>query len=346
MWEYILYLFLRNAIEIFFVVFVLLNITTFFLYVIDKRKAEKNKWRISEFTLILFTLMCGAVGAYFGMRVARHKTKKKKFKIAVAISFIFTLIVMIHIAHSLTLDRIINYVEIEFRSENWPSELNGYRIAFITDKHNIEDETMRKIANELNEREINLLLLGGDFHYSVYENTLREIAKINTTDGIFGVDGNHDYCATSLFAAKRQHEITPLDNSGVQIHNGFYLAGVQDLWIRNPNIEKAIADANENDFILLITHNPDVSMIQPTAGIDLILAGHTHGGHVTFFGYPAFLLLRNITDYGTRFNRGFNHSADGVPVFTSVGLSSNAISPRAFARPEVIIFTMSGETKN
>jgi len=340
--EFILYQFLRYVIEIFFIIFVLLNLTTFFLYVIDKRQALKNKWRISEFTLISFTLMCGGIGAFLGMHFSKHKIKKIKFKIVLIFSLIITLIPMIHIVHSLTLDRIIRYAKIEFRSESWPAELDGYRIAFMTDMHTITDESMRKVAEELNKRNIDLLLLGGDFDMRNYQNTLREIAEINTTNGIFGVEGNHDDYVR-LFAAKERHGIMPLDNNGTHIHSGFYLAGVRDNWNRISDIEESVAGANENDFILLVAHNPDISMMQPTAGIDLIIAGHMHGGHITFFCYPSYLLRGSITDYGTRFGRGFSSSADGVPVFTSSGIGPYFTAPRIFARPEVVIFTMYNE---
>ena len=330
-----------GVIELFSIIFTFANIFTFALYAIDKRKAAKGRWRISEKVLIFFTLAFGGIGALLAMCLIRHKTQKRKFKFAAAIGLIIVLVPVIHIVHSLTLDRIVRYVEIEFHSPNWPTELDGYRIAFMTDFHIITDEDMRRVAAELNQRNLDLLLLGGDFSTrgSHYQGTLREIAQIETTDGIFGVEGNHDD-HIRLFAAKEQHGMTPLDNSGARIRDGFYLAGVHDLWNRSPDIKTAVANARANDFILLLSHNPDVTMAQSTYGIDLILSGHAHGGQITFFGFPMYLLRGSITDYGTRFGHGFAYSADGVPVFTSRGVGVYYNVPRIFARPEVVIFTM------
>jgi len=330
-----------GLIEWFITFFILINIFTFSLYLIDKRQAVKSKWRINEGMLILFTIACGGIGALFGICFAKHKTKSIKIRLAILLGLIIAFVPMIHIVHSFTLDRMIHYVEIEFRSENWPAGLEGYRIAFMTDMHVIADEDMRKIVAELNEKNIDLLLLGGDFSMgnAHYQGTVREIARTVTTDGIFGVEGNHDDYIR-LFNAKKQYGITPLDNSGIHIREGFYLAGVQDLWNRNPNIQEAVESAYAHDFILLISHNPDVSMVQSTEGIDLILSGHTHGGQITFFGFPMYLLRGSITNYGTRFAYGFAYSADGVPVFTSRGLGVYYDVPRIWARPEVVIFTM------
>lgn len=330
-----------GIIELLSIILVLVNVFTFALYVLDKRKAIKGKWRISEQALLFFALAFGGIGAICGICLARHKTRKWKFRVAAAIGLVVTLVSVIHIAHSLTLDRVIRYVEVEFRSENWSAELNGYRIAFMTDMHTITDEAMREVAVELNRRDLNLLVLGGDFSMrdDHYRGTIREIAQITATDGIFGVEGNHDD-HIRVFGAMEQYGIMPLDNSGLHIREGFFLAGIHDMWNRSPNIAEAAADAYDSDFVLLISHNPDVTMVQPTTGLDLILAGHTHGGQITFFGIPLYLLCGSITSYGMRFANGFAYSADGVPVFTSSGVGSYYNVPRVFARPEIVIITM------
>jgi len=83
-----------------------------------------------------------------------------------------------------------------------------------------------------------------------------------------------------------------------------------------------------------------VLMTQSTDGVDFVLSGHTHGGQITFFGFPMYLLRGSITEYGTRFGYGFSYSADGTPVFVSRGIGVYYSVPRIWARPEVVIFTM------
>lgn len=57
-----------------------INAVTFIVYGIDKYKAKKAKWRISEATLLLLAVLVGSVGAWVGMKVWHHKTMHKKFK--------------------------------------------------------------------------------------------------------------------------------------------------------------------------------------------------------------------------------------------------------------------------
>ena len=57
-----------------------INILTFAVYGIDKRKAKQGSWRISEATLLMLAVIGGTIGALLGMQVWRHKTMHLKFK--------------------------------------------------------------------------------------------------------------------------------------------------------------------------------------------------------------------------------------------------------------------------
>ena len=65
-----------------------INIATFFLYGIDKYKAKKGRWRISEATLLLMAVVGGSIGAWTGMRLWHHKTMHKKFKYGIPVIII------------------------------------------------------------------------------------------------------------------------------------------------------------------------------------------------------------------------------------------------------------------
>ena len=50
--------------QIFLIVFAVISVVNFFMYGIDKRKAKKGKWRISEKALLLTSFFGGAVGGF------------------------------------------------------------------------------------------------------------------------------------------------------------------------------------------------------------------------------------------------------------------------------------------
>ena len=59
----------------------LVNIIGFALMFIDKKRAQKNQWRIKEATLFLTAAIGGSIGSMLGMKVFRHKTKHLSFLI-------------------------------------------------------------------------------------------------------------------------------------------------------------------------------------------------------------------------------------------------------------------------
>ena len=58
----------------------LANVVTFIAYGIDKYKAKKGTWRISEATLLLMAFVGGSIGAWLGVKAFHHKTMHKKFQ--------------------------------------------------------------------------------------------------------------------------------------------------------------------------------------------------------------------------------------------------------------------------
>lgn len=59
----------------------IINITTFFAFGIDKSKARRNNYRISERMLLTMSACGGSIGGIIGMQVFHHKTKHMVFNL-------------------------------------------------------------------------------------------------------------------------------------------------------------------------------------------------------------------------------------------------------------------------
>ena len=74
-----------------------INIATFLLYGIDKYKAKKGRWRISEATLLTMAAIGGSIGAWAGMRLWHHKTMHKKFKYGIPVIIIMQIALVVYL---------------------------------------------------------------------------------------------------------------------------------------------------------------------------------------------------------------------------------------------------------
>ncbi len=247
---------------------------------------------------------------------------------------------LLHLTTMLTLDRIVEYKKAVVASPKIHKSLDGYKICFISDTHFIEREKFRKIVERIDKEKLDVLLLGGDFseESEMTKNQLVLISEVETADGIYAVDGNHDD-PEFLFKEMQRLDISPLPNKGRHLRQGLYLGGVEDFRRRKPDIDLALSEAGEDDFVILLSHNPDIAAFHDTEGIDLMLCGHTHGGHANIFG--AFSpMLQMISKTGQKYRAGWSDLPAGGKMFVSNGLGIHHNLPRVFSRPQVVLFTL------
>lgn len=76
----------------------IINAVSFLLMLADKRKAQKNLWRIPERTLFTAALFGGSVGSIAGMYLFRHKTKHWYFVIGMPTILIAQLALIFYFA--------------------------------------------------------------------------------------------------------------------------------------------------------------------------------------------------------------------------------------------------------
>ncbi|NLL00801.1 MAG: DUF1294 domain-containing protein [Clostridiales bacterium] len=85
---------MKDVIYILVIVYLLImNLVGFITMGIDKIKARKRGWRISERTLILIAFFGGALGSFLGMKIFRHKTKHMKFVILIPLALLVNILV-------------------------------------------------------------------------------------------------------------------------------------------------------------------------------------------------------------------------------------------------------------
>lgn len=77
--------------------FLAINALSFILFGLDKYKAKKGKWRISEATLLMMAVIGGSIGAWAGMRLWHHKTMHMKFKYGIPAIIILQVCLVVYL---------------------------------------------------------------------------------------------------------------------------------------------------------------------------------------------------------------------------------------------------------
>lgn len=231
-------------------------------------------------------------------------------------------------------------------------ERNNYKIAILADLHIGSPwnhvERLEKIVDTVNEQTPDLILVAGDFvihevlggKFVPPEKLIPALSRLRAKEGVYAVLGNHDHWlnGTRVTKALETANISVLTNK-VILKDGFWLAGVDDLWAGKPDVDGTLSQVKDDKPILLFTHNPDLFPKIPKR-VDLSIAGHTHGGQVYF---P--LLGRPIvpSDYGERYALGLIQE-DGHQLFVNPGTGTSILPVRFLVPPEVSILIINPTT--
>jgi len=236
--------------------------------------------------------------------------------------------------------------------DNWPRELDGLRIAVISDIHAdgwfINDKKLRTIVERTNQLQPDLIAIPGDYMSGngwVRRTVEPEVLAATLKDfraplGVYSVLGNHDwwYNGPRVRQALQQNGIKVLENEATQIDvrgTPLWLVGLADLWTRPQRIDGTIAKVPEGQPIIAITHNPDIFPRVP-ARVQLVLAGHTHGGQVRF---PIIGSVVESSEFGERYVKGHVFE-NGHHLYVTTGIGMSIIAVRFGVPPEIVLLTI------
>ncbi|WP_413204672.1 metallophosphoesterase [Rhodospirillum sp. A1_3_36] len=183
-----------------------------------------------------------------------------------------------------------------------PPALEGFTIAQLSDIHvgsTIKRGSVRRMVERTNGLVPDMVAITGDVVDGSVPHLLKEVAPLgdlHSRHGTFIVSGNHEYYSGAdpwmkAFAGLGMHVLRnahkTLDHDGATL----VIAGVEDFsaghhdpkWASDP--VKALEGAPENAPRILLAHQPRSAEAASTAGADLQLSGHTHGGQIWPWNY-------------------------------------------------------------
>lgn len=176
------------------------------------------------------------------------------------------------------------------------------KIALLSDLHIhrvINPEKIRQIVEKTNAENPDIILLDGDIiddDVQIVTNVSALLKGLKAKNGIYFVTGNHEFYAGYKETVEEMKKLgfEFLENDGVSVNEDLYVAGIPDLFSgasygKNIDIEKTFAQAQPQQFKLLMSHTP--ADFADKNNFDLEVSGHTHGGQI--FPFHIFAKLHN-----------------------------------------------------
>lgn len=231
---------------------------------------------------------------------------------------------------------------------NLPPAFAGFRIVQLTDIHHgslMPIEWVRVLVARANRIPRDITVCTGDLVHA--RDTTTEIdavwpvvSGLHAPGGVFSVLGNHDHWADTARsrACLRQsgqdlsHRAVMIERNGSRV----WLAGAGDLWEDHRNLDGVLAELPKSECRIVLAHNPDSADSAFTSRVDLMIAGHTHGGQVNVpFVGPPILPVQN-----KNYSCGFKRSRRGEGVFISRGIGWAVYPVRFNCYPEIAVLEL------
>ncbi|MFN2577145.1 MAG: metallophosphoesterase [Pyrinomonadaceae bacterium] len=226
-----------------------------------------------------------------------------------------------------------------------PLSLDGFRIVHLSDLHYgplVEPRHLERAIAIANDLKPDLIALTGDYisQERAYAAPCAEIVgRLKARHGVYAILGNHDHWTDAKLIADlfRAEGVSMLINQGTRIDarsESFWLAGVDDTMVGLEDLSLALAGSRDEEFRLLLAHNPIILRRAARAGVDLVLSGHTHGGQITL--RPEKNLARRPR---RRMSRGLGRRAN-TQIYVTRGLGTVVLPIRYGCPPEVSLLEL------
>lgn len=241
----------------------------------------------------------------------------------------------------------------------------GYKILHVTDLHAGKAKTSylrAALETALRERPDLVVITGDLIHYRKHslqdvERVLEPLKEAWLRDGVLGIFGNHDYHEYSWRnngprSAKRgihqrlrklmqRLNIRMLHNEQVKIERGgnaLTIVGMDELWPRLFDPEKAFAGVSDREAVICLQHNPDGCEQLLNKPWQWMLTGHSHGGQVLLPVLGAMYVPMEKREWLSGFF-DFDTGHGRKTMFVSNGIG-HSVPLRMRVRPEITLFTL------
>ncbi|EJQ36506.1 hypothetical protein IEC_02837 [Bacillus toyonensis] len=288
-----------------------------------------------------------------------HVKKEQKKSILKKLIISFISIVMIPVSlyfYATEIERkLITVTWNEIEAPTIPKEFNNKKILQFSDVHLGPEFTLKQLENlveKMNELHPDIVVFTGDLidkfgSYSAEKDEAKVILqKINAPLGKYAVFGNHDRGGGgSVFYKKYMEEagfsVLVNEVQKIKVGNGKYItiSGLDDFLLGKPQIDATLKHVRQQDFNMLLVHEPDVVDKVACYPVDFQVSGHSHGGQVQipFIGPLITTKLAESYVEGMYELEGKNKP---LHLYVNRGIGTTRMPVRFWSAPELSVFVL------
>ena len=285
----------------------------------------------------------------------KHTLYRVQVKIFLALTVFFAIYIPARIIYDYNTVEVRN---VDYKKNNLPKELDGFKIAFISDvqaDRYTDEKRLKRYVDKINDSNPDLVLVAGDVITSTpdyIENAGKYLGMIKSKYGTYSCVGDHDNWAyrqdyerslREVSGALNHYNVEMPDNElryfeidssriGVTFITNTYVSEISETTLQN------IASSNKAEFKIFLTHQPQDFLINSAIknNYNLFLAGHTHGGQITLV-FPFVQLTPTLIE--TRYIKGDFYFNDMLAIVCG-GLGMSLAPVRYNSTPEIVLITL------
>lgn len=252
--------------------------------------------------------------------------------------------------------------EIVINDNNIPTSFDGLKIVHFSDLHYtriITKDRVNDLVKEINLINPDIVVFTGDLVDT--DKTLTEddkdflveaLSNINSTYGKYAIYGNHDIANNSenIIDIYNKSNFKILDNDYDIIYSKnndkIFIGGLNSVSHELEDINKVMSyyDSNDssNTYNIILLHEPDYAdnIVNSYDNINLILAGHSHGGQVRLPIIGALYTPQN----GHKYVKGY-YDLNGTSLYVTSGIGVSRYNFRLFNKPEINFYRLNKEAE-
>lgn len=281
-----------------------------------------------------------------------------KKKTIILISIVTSILVLcgLYLHYENTKLQVSNY---NIVNDKIPEYFNNYKIVQLSDFHNTKSKTLKTdLVKEIETQKPNIIVLTGDFidaSKTDIDTSINFIKEINNIAPIYFVSGNHEASISNYSEFKEQLEenkVIVLDDKVKTLKisdSEINIIGIDDPqtthigYFSDSEIIKSELNALEYDnskYSILLSHRPEVFETYVEKELDLVLAGHAHGGQIRI-PFIGGVVAPNQGLFPKYTSGTFEENKTTMVVSRGIG---NSILPfRINNRPELVVITLNNK---